>query len=307
MNIKYCFFKSKNINPIIIFFSKYYKKHITKDSANWEFKENPFGKAKIIVAKFNKKIIAAGVAIPLIIYFKNKKEKIYRIQNVLVDDNFRKRGIFQNILKKFDNYFKNKKIKIISFPNESSLKAFINNGWEKILNISFLIKKVKKNYKSNQVSEFKRIKKFELRHQNLFKNTKKTSLIDINCSKNYLNWRFLSNKRTKFECYEILEKEKIKAIVIVKKYKFNNLKICQLCLQISHEKFFPKIIDFCLNYCVKNKLSLFALWSNQYTKYLILNFGFKQIFQKQRYLIVNNFQNKIAKKINLAMHYSDVF
>lgn len=307
MNIEYQFFRQKNIKPLSNFFNKYYKSSFNKNAVEWEFKKNPFGSPKILLGKINNKIIAVGVAIPIKVNFYNKIEKIYRIQNVLVDHNFRKKGIFQKILRNLDDYFIKKNIKTISFPNELSIKAFINNKWKKLLNINFLVKKIKDNLIPKTTYKYKRIKKFTKNHYNFFKKTKKLNYINIECNEDYLNWRFLTNKRSNFDCYEIFDNKKILAILVMKKYKIKNESSGQLCLQISKKKDLPKIINFCENYCLKHNLNYLNLWSNKYDKYFIKNFGFKQIFQKERFMIINNFKKQIAKKINLAMHYSDVF
>ena len=307
MKIKYNFLKKKELGKVKSFLQKYYHERFNKLSIKWEFEENPFGDAKVIVAIYNNKIIGCGVAIPLKFRIIRKKEVVYRVQNVLVDNKFRKKGIFQNILIKFDNYFINKKIKLISFPNALSLKGFINNKWQKLLNINFLSKKIQKTSKLDKYYKYRKIFKFENKHYIFYQQKINLNHTNLECSEEYLNWRFIFNKRSKFDCYEIVHKKTIKAILVLKKYKFEKERNGQICLFISDKKDLSKIINFCNNYCYKNNLTILTLWSNQYEKVFINKFGFKNRLYKEKFMIFKNFDKDIAKKINLAMHYSDVF
>lgn len=308
MKIKYNFLKKKDLGKLKSFLQRYYHERFNDLSIEWELKENPFGNAKIMVATYNNKIIGCGASIPLKFRILKKKEILYRIQNVLVDNEFRKKGIFQNILRNFDNYFFKKKIKLISFPNELSIKAFINNNWQKLININFLSKKiVQKIYKIDKFYKHRRIFKFENKHYKFYEKKINSNYVNLECSKEYLNWRFIFNTRSNFDCYEIIHKDTLKAIVVLKKYKFEKKQNGQLCLYISDTKDLSQVINFCKNYCCRNKLKFLTLWSNQSNKVFINKFGFKNRLYKEKFMIFKNFDKDIAKKINLAMHYSDVF
>ena len=116
--------------------SKFRKNYnFNKESIEWEYFLNPFGKAKIFVAEYKNEFIGMTVCIPLKFQNNIKTYNGFRVQDAITDINFIRKeirsgikiprkegmGIFPNLIK-INNNLLNKNSEIsIGFANEKAL------------------------------------------------------------------------------------------------------------------------------------------------------------------------------------------
>lgn len=280
------------------FFLSYYKKFgYSKKLLNYQFNKNPFGKAIIYCAILDKKIIGCLALMPLYLYYKKKKIKCFRPQNVLIDRDYRNYGIFNNLVIK-SNKLVNKHHGI-SFPNDKSFKAFINNKWSEKYKINLYKKSLSK--KNNTKLKYKKIDLFLDTHEDVWRDSVKKEC-DIFPSKSYLNWRYFIKPNTKYNCFEFYENNILKGFFILKFY-FNIGHICQIT---GDKKYFNDNLKFIENYFIENGVDKISLWSGKKNNNIlkILNFNKEQL--EENFILKKlKFFNKT--KFNIGMHFSDVY
>ena len=298
--------KKNEFNLCLNFFLKYYKGYgLSRKSIKWEYLLSPFGKAKVFVAICNKRIIGTTSSIPINFKHKSKILKGFRTQDVLIDKKFRGQGIFQNLLKLNDNYLdKNSNINI-SFPNEKSLHVFIKNKWVINSNIPLITKKLIKNeyFKLKYIP----ISKFNSNHYNLWKKNIKNN-IDLYWTKNFLNWRYFLNPKSKYNVFEITNNNEAVGFLVLKIHNLNpKKKIGHLCQLVSNKKFFNDNFSFINNYFLKHSVKNFTMWGHS-KKYLFLKKnGFKKFNLLNRKFITRSKSSFKNFQWDLSMVYSDVY
>lgn len=296
--IKYKKISNKvEMNKFNKFFLSYYKKYgYSKRLLNYQFDKNPFGKAIIYCAILKKKIIGCLVLMPILLYNKKNKIECFRPQNVLVDRDYRNYGIFNNLVIK-SNKLVNKNYGI-SFPNDKSFKAFINNNWNEY-EVNLYKKRLRKR-RINTKYKYKKIDLFTDEHEQIWRDNIK-KMCDVFPSKSYLNWRYFKKPNAKYDCFEFYENKVLKGFFILKFY-FNIGHICQIN---GDKKYFKDNIKFIENYLIDNNVDKISLWSAKKNNILkSLNFNKERI--EENFIQKNlDFLNK--SKFNIGMHCSDVY
>ena len=291
--------KNDEIKKFKKFFLSYYRKFgYTEKLLNYQFFKNPFGKALIYVAILNKKIIGCLVLVPLYFYFKKKKIKGFRPQNVLIARDYRNYGIFNNlVLKSNETVNKNSGI---SFPNDKSFKAFKNNGWFDKYEVH-LYKKIVKNKNFNTDYKYKRIYLFSNIHEELWRNYI-TNQYDIFPNKSYLNWRYFNKPNVTYNCFEYYDNKKIKGFFVLKKY----LNVGHICHIVGQNNDFKDNLKFIENYFISNKINKISMWSDKKNNKMLFNYNFLKEDLEENF-ILKKLKNSLKNRFNIGMHYSDVY
>ena len=295
-----------DINNFLLFYKKFYPNSgWNKKYIEWEYSQNPFGKAKIFIATYKKKLVGITTAIPIWMQLQKKIYKGYRTQNVLTDINYRGKGIFSNLLLKNNQYLDHPSYLNITFPNEHSLPFFIKTNWSEVSNISFLEKKITKVEK--KLLNYRFISKFDDIHKNLWEKNL-NNRIDILCNKKYLNWRFFTNPKSKYIVFEILQKSKVIGFIVLKKYiSKTNEKNGHICKLVCPKNYLKDAVSFANNFFYDLSFDKLSLWKNHNSNLLVDQLSFTK--KKLKNL---NFLYKSKKKISitkwdLSMSHSDVF
>ena len=286
--------------------SKFRKNYnFNKESIEWEYFLNPFGKAKIFVAEYNNEFIGITFCIPL--KFQNNK-KIYngfRTQDVLTDVNFRKMGIFTNLLRLSNKYLDQNSDINISFPNENSLSFFEKNNWQEICKIPLISKTI--NNKSNFKLKYNLINKFTNIHEDIWRENIGNKF-DIMWSKEFSNWRYFLNPKSKYEIFEIKNNIKIVGYIVLKNYELENkMMVGHICQLVCHDNYIKDSINFATNYFFNLSIKNLTMWRTN-NKHLFFNgLGFKKIFLENKKFMYKG--KKIYNKysLNLSMSYSDTY
>ena len=305
-NITYKKANKQHIIKLLSFYKKFYpSSEWNIQTIEWEYFNNPFGKAKIFLALSGKKIAGFTTSIPIKIKMKNNIYKGYRVQNVLVDKNYRNQGIFNKLLSNNNNYLDKFAVINISFPNQNSLPFFIKTNWSTVCKIPLFEKKIKKIEKINLgyklISKFKNIHKY-IWEKNLLNQS------DIMCTKEYLNWRFILNPKCKYHNFEIIIENKPLGFLILKEYYAGNkIKIGHIIKLSCPEEHTLDVINFANNYFYNLSIKKFNMWSIDNSSVSMSKLKFKKTPLEDRFFIYRSKKKINSNKWNLSMSFSDVY
>ena len=309
--------ESKNYLKLLL---KYYKNFgLSLKSIEWEYYLNPFGKAKVFVAEYKNELIGLIVNIPLKFQNNTKTYTGFRVQDLLTDIHFIRKeiragfkiprkggmGICLNLMK-INNDFLDKNADInIGFPNEKSLPFFEKTKWEGLCEIPLLLKNVnnedKFKLKYNLINRFKNI------HEEIWQINVGNKL-DIIRTKEYLNWRYFFNPKSKYKIFEIKNNVKIIGYVVLKEHLLeNNTMIGHICELVCEDNYIEDVIKFAINHFSNSKIKNFTIWTADKEQLFLNDLGFKKITLKNRKFIYRG-KNKLNKSDwNLSMSFSDVY
>ncbi len=276
-----------------------------KKFIEWEYFNNPFGKAKVFIALSNYKLVGLSTSIPIKMKMNNKIFDGYRNQHALTNINYRGQGIFSKLLFNNNNYMDKYTELNITFPNEQSVPFFIKTNWSQVSLIPLLEKKItkieKKSLKYNLITEFKNI------HQDLWEKNLNNRL-DILCSKNYLNWRYVFNPKSKYTIFEIKNQFRPIGFIILKEYlSKNKTKIGHICQLVCPKNYILDAIKFANNFFYNLSINNFSIWTINDANILIKYSNFKKVSLKNRIFLYRSKKKINKKKWNLSMSYSDVY
>jgi len=116
---------------------------ISLDFWKWRHLENPLNppETKVIVAVDQERIVGANLFILEELRFKKKNMLIAQSCDTMIDPNYRRRGLFVQIIDFACEYFKEQGCNLFyGFPNSMSLPGFLKQGWQKVLPIEYLLR-----------------------------------------------------------------------------------------------------------------------------------------------------------------------
>mgnify|MGYP001451203942 CR=1 FL=1 len=131
---------------------------------------------------------------------------------------------------------------------------------------------------------------------------------DILRSKEYLNWRYLLNPKSKYKIFEIKNNFKIIGYVILKKHLLeNNLMMGHICQYVCEDQYIDDIIKFSINYFSSLSIKSFTMWEMDRNSLFSKKFGFQNSTLKNRKFIYRGRKKLRKKDWCLSMSYSDVY
>jgi len=215
---------------------------------NWQYNENPQGKAIIILCfDEGKKIFVIGQEpiIPSELNLGRKRVKSSISLNSIVHPNYRRRGIFSKLVKALPDLALKEGIgSVYGVPNSTSHKAFLKEGWKEITRLPLLVRILNPSnyfnnnfkiffkpldffYKINSVERFRiqaytgNFREFE----NLTSKLPKRISISQTRNHSYLNWRYNDHPTRKYNTYLIRKESEIICYIITRETKFNGKRI----------------------------------------------------------------------------------
>ena len=304
--ISYKIAKKEHVIRLISLYKKFYPtERWNIKTIEWEYFNNPFGKAKVFLALSGDKLVGFTSSVPIITKMKSDLFRGYRTQNVLTDIDYRGQGIFSRLILNNNDYLDRFSDINISFPNKNSLPFFIKTNWSKVCEIPLFEKKIKKIEKTNLryslISEFKNIHK-DLWEKNLL------NKIDILCNKKYLNWRFIANPKSEYMAFEIINNFKPIGFIVLKIYSANGkIKIGHIVKLSCPKNYTSDAFNFANNFFYNLKIKKFNTWiiGGKNIFYNGLNFNKKSL--QNRFFIYRSNNNINSIKWNLSMSFSDVY
>ena len=219
---------------------------VTSEYFDWQYRNGPYGMAKILLAKNDDgKIIGMEPILPMKLSINNKVVMSSLSCNSIVDPKFRNQGIFSKLLTNILDLISAKEISsIYSIPNTKSHKIFIKNGFTNISELPLLVRPLKlSNYFSSPIKEiikpfeiFWKIKKsnsnielFEnkinLEFDNILLDLSKRIQVFQKRDKEFLEWRYKNHPSRKYEMYVLKENNKVMGYIIMRITNINMKKI----------------------------------------------------------------------------------
>jgi len=311
-NFSFKVYKKDHKHQIIRLFKKIFKINLNANNWNWKFKKNPNGKNKIVLVFFKKKLIGHCAAIKMRFQYSAKKKFFYRIQNFMVDKEYREKKIATKTLDFLISKIVKDKGHIITFPNRDiSTKIFSKNSYRKIFHI-FTYEKLLKKKHSIQ-------KKFFLKNSSIVKITNNDMKLINEClqkykvlnlrSKNYLNWRYSLNFGN-YKISRIFFNKQMIGIIISKFYsRDNSICICEIFYKKGNENLRSLINSTVVNF-IKNNPKKIKIWTMSHFSMHrnLLDLGFKKINFKTNVCTYKNLpKDNLFKKMYLSMGDSDIY
>ena len=304
----------KKIKNIILKFKK--NNNFNKKKIYWDYFSNPFGKTKFFLAKHDDLILGMLVCYKQIYINNKKKFKGYRIQDVITDRELikklikngkslstkNKKGIFDNLILKLNNFIKKNSEINLGFANHLAFPYWVRNNWQEISLFPLFEKKLKTI--ENFSLKYNKIKKFDLTHEKLFLKSLNNK-INIFWNKKYLNWRYINNPRSKYNAYEFFLKKKLIGYVVLKEYTSDKEKIGHICQIVAKTKYKKDIIKFSNNFFLKKEISKLSLWCSEYN--LMKNIGFKKEFPLNKKIVYSGKLNSKKLNFDINMGFSDIY
>lgn len=304
-------YKKKDEYKIIQLFKKTFKKNFILKKWTWIFKKNPNGNSKIALVFYKKKLVGQCASIKIFFNLHSKKKIFYRIQNFMVDKNYRLNKIATHSLKFLTSKIIKNNNHIITFPNDNSIKTFLRNNFKRLFYIYTYEVPLNKRYEIEKKIIVKNSSKVKIENKDmsLINECLKKYAIFNSRNKNYLNWRYSSNYHN-YKISRIFFNKELVALSIVKFYsKDNSICICEIFFKDSNKNLYTIIKSSILNF-KKNKPIIMKIWSMPYFNFHkdLLNFGFKKSTFKTNVCSHKNLsKGKSFKKIYLSMGDSDIY
>lgn len=216
--------------------SKYY---------DWQYRNCPYGPAKILLAKEGNKIIGIEPIVPMELIINENNVLSSLSCNSIIDPEFQNHGIFSKMVSNIMNILHKEKISsVYGIPNKKSHSIFVKNGFEDITELPLLVRPLKiSNYFSSPLKEiikpFERLWKIktsisdiqlvgnntELEFDKIIINLSKRVPILQRRDKKFLEWRYKNHPTRKYETYILKEKNEIKGYIIIRITKFKKKKV----------------------------------------------------------------------------------
>ncbi len=306
--------KVKEIKNLVVKFKK--NKNYKLKNINWDYFTNPFGKSKFFIAKYDSLIVGMIVCFKQIYINQDKKFIGYRIQDVVTDTkiiktlirnnkNFmskNKKGIFENLIIRLNDYLKKKSEINLGFANHIAFPYWKRNFWKDLSNFPIFEKKLSEKKSFNL--KFKKIKKFSIRHELIFLNNL-SKKIDIFWTSKYLNWRYIKNPRSNYYIYEFFYQSKLIGFTVLKEYLSDEEKIGHICQLISIPKFKKEIISFANNFFLNKNIFKISQWSSDNN--LMRKTNFIKKFPENKKIVYFGKLKLDKQNFDINMGFSDIY
>lgn len=110
-------------------YNKVFAKPQTLEQWRWSHLGNPVRRMDTQLGFCGEKLIAQSAGIPLVLSHDSRLVSASRIQNVLVDPDWRGRGVFTETLLRLTKHLEEQAVDfVLTFPNDNSLPGFLKTG-----------------------------------------------------------------------------------------------------------------------------------------------------------------------------------
>ena len=244
-------YKNGDEEGIISLFNNVFKKNRNKEYWLWQFKDNPLKEPIIIIAEDNSKIVGQATLLPTEVLI--KKEKVYAGQSldVMVDTDYRRQGIYENMAFKSYDIGLEKDIKFrFGFPSKSALEGLIKKlggtltteiplymkvySLENILNalikirilskifakpIFFIVNSILFKEESVEIKknyDIREVYAFDKDFDNLWKELKTDYSIMTERTSRFLNWRIKDHPAKCYKVFAAYSHAQLTGYIIIK-------------------------------------------------------------------------------------------
>ena len=241
--------------------------YATPSYFDWQYRDNPQGKAIVLLAKDEEKnnsVIGLEVIIPTKVIVDQKIVMTSLSCNSAIDPAYRKQGVFSKLLASIrDKALKNGISSLYAVPNDESFNAFIKQGSVEIVNLPLLVRplklskyfdtpvrtllqpfdsiwKINKNINSDIEQP---INEYNSDFETLTAKASKRISIIQKRDKEFLQWRYGKHPTRKYQTFVLKENSVLKGYIITRQTILNGKNI-------------GVIVDFLVDAEVKNREKL---------------------------------------------------
>jgi hypothetical protein len=231
---------------------------------DWQYLHNPQGKAVVVTVKdenANDAIVGVNAFLPMTLMVNQSQITCLLSCNSIVDPNYRKKGIFTQLVSNIPEIFAQKKISFIyGIPNSNSSKIFTKNNFLEIGKLPLLVKPLKlSSYFGQPLSTImkpfdifwkpnKQIKsnvklldkKFESEFDDLITKSSHRLPIFHFRNKDYLQWRYMNHPTRRYHVFTLRSNSNLIGYVITREMEI-------------HKKRVGVIVDFLIDAEFKQK------------------------------------------------------
>lgn len=214
---------------------------------DWQYRENPDGKAIVVLAHddSNDLIVGTNTIIPSKLIIDGEEITSSLACNVQVHPNYRKKGIFSELLLSMPKFaLENDIHSLFAIPNNNSFKAFINEGSIEITQLPLLVRPIrfsqyfsfpikqilkpldifwKKNVFSSNIEQING--DFDDSFEILAKKTSNRVSVMHSRNKKFLNWRYTNHPTRKYQIFTLKENNELLGYVITRIHYLNKNKV----------------------------------------------------------------------------------
>src|SRR3989344_2911058 len=305
--VTYREFRESDEKDILDLFNHVFNRDWPLSHWTWENKDNPHGHTYFNLAMNNQKIIGQSAAVPLSFNHEGRAVKTTRVQNVMVHPDFRKRGIFSQTLKRLTEYLKAKgEDFIITFPNDSSLPAFMKLDYTHLFEISAYnmpFDSLEKDTDKELRFEINEEPKFNQKDMDFMSSQLKQFKIFNNRDLNYLNWRYSKDSTKIYSLTRVFKGEKQVGLAVSTPYLQNKEVDLAEFLVEDNKNTIKSTLNSISKIYKKDGLKSFKVWSEEHypTHQTLINLGFKKT--RQTHVVCKSLSDKTSQYCNKADSY----
>jgi len=254
---------------IVQLYNSVFPRPQSMDHWNWAYKKNPVGRMDIILAYEGENLISHSAGIPLVLNHEGRAVQASRIQNVLVQEGFRGRGVFTETLVKLTERLNQTDVDfVLTFPNENSLPGFKKTGlYTHLFDISqfHLDSLIEPSKTSDELSfEVTDTQKFTSGDVECLEQYLKPFPIHTVRSHQYLEWRYSAASGNRYGLMRVFRRGKQCGGVVFKIFAAErSIDLLEFFLPNDEESIHSTLAAL-LKEHREQRLSAFNLWSMEY-------------------------------------------
>lgn len=203
--------------------SRYFASEVTRESWNWKYEKNVFGKPIHIVATYDETIVGFRSFWPWEFVCRGRTLKAYQPVDTVVHPDYQGKGLFTKLtVKAVKEAMKMKADFLFNFPNQNSLPGYVNLGWNYVAKLPWLVKPLRPFHLTKTLTNNEKATPVELDEKyritpemcdDLLERESFDGLLRTRQSKELLWWRYGENLFFKYGALQVIEgRKKLSAI-----------------------------------------------------------------------------------------------
>lgn len=234
----------------------------SRDYIDWQYLQNPAGRAQNWVARANGKIVASYSAVPFEMWVDGKISIGWRMQDLLTRSEYGGLGIYHTFSRLANEFSGAPEYPInFTFPNEKSHRGFIHTGWQPVFKVPFWIAEVPKSVSKTEV-KIEPLTSFGAETEHIWKTYAGKARFAVNRSSKYLNWRYFKHPFAKYFPFRVGEE----IILILKVYEREDktrwTHICDAFHSEDNSHLLEAAVDHTLSFAREHRTQQISSWSH---------------------------------------------
>jgi len=224
----------------------------------WQFQDHPGGPAKIWGIEDEGRIVSIYAAVTQTLWMNGGLFKACMVQDVMTDPHYRGRGFLHQLAQTNIDWMKTSNVVGYTFPNDLSAKSFERVGWQALMSVPWIRKKLKQD--ASHLKSKLSLERQEVSTPTMEEIFTRSALpTGVHRSRAYLNWRYSKPGQT-YEFFSLSND----AYIVLKKYKDENqtsiLHLLDLCIREEAKNLLKDILSWVENYAIESSAELLTAW-----------------------------------------------